>query len=259
VLETQLQASGEQHGARRWEGRVFPGLVLLMVLGWFALAARTGGPGGTVTAAAPSAGGGTVATAVSAFAAIAPRAPDCSAGEVSLTFDDGPHPQLTPAVLDVLGQWQATATFYVIGELAQARPDLLRRAVSEGHRVGNHTWSHPDLTGLPPDAVRHELRRTSAVITEATGEPPATWRPPFGEHDAAVDAEADALGMELVMWGEGTDSLDWQGGSPQAVAERVVGNAEPGSIVLLHDTHQNTLDALPLLLEGLHAKGLCAR
>ncbi|MCU0284494.1 MAG: polysaccharide deacetylase family protein [Candidatus Nanopelagicales bacterium] len=260
MADVQLQTLGEQRGVRRWQSLVFPGLVGALLVGWFVLAALPspgGGPAPTGDGAA--AADAPVPGAVSAFASIPPRVPDCSAGSVALTFDDGPDPQITPAVLDVLRAWQATATFYVIGEQAAARPDLLRRATSEGHTVGNHTWSHPDLTGLAGEAVRDELVRTSDVITAATGRPPQVWRPPFGSHDAAVEAEADALGLRMQLWSDGTDGRDWQGATARAIAERVVGNAEDGSVVLLHDIHQTTLDALPLVLEGLHAKGLCAR
>jgi peptidoglycan/xylan/chitin deacetylase (PgdA/CDA1 family) len=239
----------------------FPAVLVAMVVAWFGLSAMAGGGTGT-----PATGGAadapldaTQEQAVSAFAAVPAREPDCSAGTVRLTFDDGPNRQITPAVLDLLEQWQATATFFVIGRWAQAEPDLVRRAVEEGHTIGNHTWSHPDLTELAPDGVREELARTSEVIATTTGSAPQVWRPPFGNHDAAVDAEAEALGLDTVMWDHGTDGLDWKGVTPEQITQRVVGNARPGSIVLLHDIHQNTLDALPLVLEGLHEKGLCAR
>lgn len=260
MADVQLRALEGQRSIGRWQSLVFPGLVVALIVGWFVLAAlpsSSGGPAPARDGAIPA--GAPVPGAVSAFASIPPQEPDCSAGTVALTFDDGPDPQITPAVLDLLRAWRATATFYVIGQQAAARPDLLRRATSEGHEVGNHTWTHPDLTGLAPDAVRDELVRTSDAITAATGRPPQVWRPPFGSHDAAVEAEASALGLRMQLWSDGTDGRDWQGATAQAIAGRVVDNAEDGSIVLLHDIHQTTLDALPLVLEGLYAKGLCAQ
>jgi peptidoglycan/xylan/chitin deacetylase (PgdA/CDA1 family) len=240
-------------------------VLVTMLVGWLGLSAVSG-PTPSVganssdgTRPPTTASGAPLAPAVSAFASIPPRSPDCSAGSVSLTFDDGPHPQVTPAVLDLLRQWESKATFYVIGGLAAEHPELVRRAAAEGHAVGNHTWTHADLSTLPSEAVRDELARTSEVIEATIGRPPTTWRPPYGVHDDAIDAEAEALDLQLQLWSEGTDGFDWAGLSARAIADRVVGNAEPGSIVLLHDIHQNTLDALPLLLEGLHAKGLCAR
>lgn len=256
---TPIPGDRASSGARL-RSLAFPMVLLLMVVAWFGLSTMMGRE-----ASAPRAGGGPGAAPApdGPVGAVAggptPLEPDCTAGSVVLTFDDGPDDLITPAMLDVLRDWQSTATFFVIGDQVQARPDLVRRAAEEGHTIGNHTWSHADLTGLDPEGVRGELARTSDAIAAATGSPPTLWRPPFGKHDAAVDAEAEDLGMQLLSWSDGTDGLDWQGLAPQAIADRVVGNAEPGSIVLLHDIHQNSLDALPLVLQGLHEKGLCAR
>jgi peptidoglycan-N-acetylglucosamine deacetylase len=260
VTTTTPIPDGRASSGTRLRGLAFPMVLLLMVVAWFGLSTMMGRGAG-----APQAGGepGTATAPDGAVGAptgdLTPREPNCTAGSVVLTFDDGPDDLITPAVLDVLRDWQATATFFVIGDQVQARPDLVRRAAEEGHAIGNHTWSHADLTGLDPEGVREELVRTSDAIAAAVGAPPTLWRPPFGSHDAAVDAEAEDLGLQLLWWSEGTDGLDWQGLAPRAIADRVVGNAEPGSIVLLHDIHQNSLDALPLVLQGLHEKGLCAR
>jgi peptidoglycan/xylan/chitin deacetylase (PgdA/CDA1 family) len=264
MSDPQPGAATPGRPVRRWQALIFPMALLAMLAGWFALSAVSGstpgaGVGSDGTPAPVTASGAPLPAVVSAFASIPPRAPDCSAGTVSLTFDDGPHPQVTPALLDLLRDWESTATFYVIGGLAAEHPELVRRAAEEGHAVGNHTWTHADLSTLPPEAVRDELARTSEVIAATTGRAPETWRPPYGIHDSAIEAEAEALDLRMELWSEGTDGFDWKGLSPRAIADRIVGNAEPGSIVLLHDIHQNTLDALPLLLEGLHAKGLCAR
>lgn len=263
-IGARVQATpGELGAARTW---VLLLVTLIALVGGGMLAAGAGSGNGAATAA--DGGSDAVVTpvpasavpeAVSANADIAPKPPRCTNGSIQLTFDDGPDPARTPALLDLLHAWGAKATFFVIGEQVSAYPDLVRREAAEGHRVGNHTWTHPYLTKLDPGAVADELSRTSDVIAQATGKTPTLWRPPYGDRNAAVIDEATRLGMRMVLWQDGTDSLDWEGLTPEQIAKRVVGNSQDGSIVLMHDIHQNTLDALPLVLSGLREKGLCAR
>lgn len=189
---------------------------------------------------------------------VVPRPPDCTAGTVSLTFDDGPSPDFTPAILATLRAWEARASFFVLGSKVEQHPELVRQMASEGHRVGNHSWSHPHLTTLTPDEVIDELARTSAAIEAAIGEAPTTWRPPYEDWNDEVGAQAQNLGMKVVLWDYATDSNDWKGISPEHIASIVVDNAVDGSTILMHDIRQNSVDALPLVLLGLNEKGLCA-
>ncbi len=190
---------------------------------------------------------------------LAPTPPDCTAGKVRLTFDDGPSPDYTPVILRTLRDWDAKASFFVLGSKVQQHPELVRQALREGHQVGNHTWSHPHLTTLSRDKVRDELARTSAAIEAAVGEAPTTWRPPYEDWSDEVGAEARRQGMDVVLWDYDTDSNDWKGIPPEEIASTVVGNAVDGSTILLHDIRQNSVDALPLVLLGLSKKGLCAQ
>ncbi|MCK7624726.1 polysaccharide deacetylase family protein [Streptomyces sp. RS10V-4] len=153
--------------------------------------------------------------------------------EVALTFDDGPDPRHTPEILQVLRRYGVRATFFVVGECALAFPDLLHALADEGHAIGNHTWTHPQLTALPPDAVRGELGRTSALIEEVLGAPPALARAPYGDWDPLSLAVCAELGMSPVGWS--VDSQDWTRPGPERIADTVLDALGPGAIVLCHD------------------------
>ncbi len=187
------------------------------------------------------------------------RAASCTAGHVRLTFDDGPTPAATADVLDTLAAWGAPATFFVTGSMAAANPGLVRRAEAEGHRIGNHSWSHPDLTTLTRAQVASQLQRTSDVVQEITGETPTEWRPPYGKRDDGVRAAARDVGLDsMVLWT--VDPRDWADPPATTVRDRVLAAVHPDAVVLLHDaTGANTPAALPMILDGLAARGYCVR
>ncbi len=183
----------------------------------------------------------------------------CAAGYVRLTFDDGPAVNATPAVLDTLAAWRATATFFVTGAEVAAHPDLVRRASEEGHRIGNHSWSHPDLTRLDQAQVASQLQRTSDVIEQVTGHAPTEWRPPYGATNDLVAAAAQNVGLNPpVLWT--VDPRDWADPPATTIRDRVLQGLRPGGIVLLHDaTGANTATALPMILAGLTDRGYCTQ
>jgi peptidoglycan-N-acetylglucosamine deacetylase len=183
----------------------------------------------------------------------------CGSGYVRLTFDDGPSRDVTPVILDTLAARKATATFFVIGEMADASPDLVRRASAEGHRIGNHSWDHADLTTLDGEQVEAELRSTNQEIVEATGAAPAEWRPPFGNTNADLESVAEGLGLtSTVLWT--VDSGDWQNPPATTIRDRVLQQVRADDIVLLHDAWtQSTAEALPMILDGLTERGFCTR
>lgn len=228
-------------------GQVLLGVVLMLVLGL------------TISWRYPDSGASAAPPVVSAYADLVARPADCTAGTVRLTFDDGPSPDFTPVVLATLRAWETRASFFVLGAKVQQHPELVQEIVAQGHLVGNHTWSHPYLTTLPRDEVREELARTSDAIAAAIGEAPTEWRPPYEDWNDQVSREAQRQGMSMVLWDYATDSNDWKGISPEHIASIVVGNATDGSTILMHDIRQNAVDALPLVLQGLNEKGLCAR
>ncbi|SBT90240.1 Peptidoglycan/xylan/chitin deacetylase, PgdA/CDA1 family [Streptomyces sp. DI166] len=150
-----------------------------------------------------------------------------------LTFDDGPDSRYTPAVLDTLAEYDVHAMFFVCGEMAELRPDLLERMVDEGHVVGNHTWSHPLLTQLGRRQIRSQMERTSDVVEEACGVRPEWFRAPYGAWNRAAFQIGAELGMEPMAWT--VDTLDWQTPGARTIADRVEKGAAPGVVVLSHD------------------------
>ncbi|KND30364.1 polysaccharide deacetylase family protein [Streptomyces acidiscabies] len=150
-----------------------------------------------------------------------------------LTFDDGPDPRYTPAILDTLGEYGVHAMFFVCGEMAVDNQELLARMADEGHVVGNHTWSHPLLTRLRRSRIRSEMERTSEVIEDAYGEKPRWFRAPYGAWNRAAFQIGADLGMEPLAWT--VDTLDWTTPGTGTIVSRVAGGAAPGVVVLSHD------------------------
>jgi peptidoglycan/xylan/chitin deacetylase (PgdA/CDA1 family) len=173
---------------------------------------------------------------------------------VAMTFDDGPHATLTPKLLDLLAQKEIKATFFVLGENAERHPEILKRAVGEGHEIGNHSWSHPNLAKLSNDALRSQLQRTDDVIAQAIGSHPRLMRPPYGELTPKqrqwVNSE---FGYKVILWD--VDPLDWKEPGPSIVAQRIIRETRPGSIMLSHDIHAQTIAAMPEAFDALLAKG----
>ncbi|MCF2706877.1 polysaccharide deacetylase family protein [Arcanobacterium haemolyticum] len=170
---------------------------------------------------------------------------------VALTFDDGPGPY-TEQLLDELAARNAKATFFVLGTKAQAYPSIVAREAREGHSVGSHTWSHSQLTKLSPEQIAAEIDETSAAITAAGAPAPTLIRPPYGAKNADVMAAIGARGAQGVFWS--IDSEDWKNKSVEVTTQRVL-QAGPGSIVLMHDIHPSTIQAIPGIIDQLRAAG----
>ena len=180
---------------------------------------------------------------------------DCTAPEtkcVALTFDDGPGSR-TPELLDTLAEHDAPATFFQTGRMIDRFPDTLRRAYAEGHEIGNHTIDHPDLTGLDEAGIRAELAPVNERIRRETGAVPVVMRPPYGATNDAVAAVTREQGLSQILWN--IDTEDWRDRDAEIVAERAVDGAEPGAIILMHDIHGTTVDAVPAVLDDLTAQG----
>ncbi len=177
--------------------------------------------------------------------------------EVVLTFDDGPIPPATPKVLDALAAECVKATFFVVGQMAKAHPELVRREFQEGHTVGTHTEHHPNLNRLPAEAATREITAGIASVNKALGEPLAApfFRFPYLEPKATQDALALKLG--LTIWSTDIHASDWDPLSPAQVAELAMRRLERSKkgILMLHDIHQRTALAVPLLLRELKARG----
>ncbi|MDK1476771.1 polysaccharide deacetylase family protein [Streptomyces sp. 549] len=176
--------------------------------------------------------------------------------KIALTFDDGPHPRQTPAVLRILRRHGARATFFVIGENAGWNPDLVKAIADDGHLIANHSWSHPQLNRVPEARVRRELGRTCDLIERALGAPPRFARAPYGAWHAPSLRICAELGMEPMGWS--IDTLDWREPGSRTIRSRVLTGAHPGAIVLAHDgggDRSQTVDALAHYLPRLIDQG----
>ena len=165
--------------------------------------------------------------------AVSPRA-----GGVTLTFDDGPHPEYTPAVLDRLREFDLTATFFVIGRKVNAAADVLARCHHAGHAVGNHTATHPRPTWFGFAAAHRELAECQRAVTAITGAAPTLFRPPMGRWSAPLWVAAKRLGLRPIGWS--LDSSDWKVRSDadaDQCADELLAAVRPGDTLLLHDSH----------------------
>jgi peptidoglycan-N-acetylglucosamine deacetylase len=173
---------------------------------------------------------------------------------IALTFDDGPHPTLTPKLLDLLAAHHIRATFFVIGQNVAEHPEIVARAAREGHEIGNHSWSHPILGKMPDESVRRQLRQTQDAIESATGTKPTLLRPPYGSLTTRQKRWIhDEFGYEIILWD--VDPLDWKRPGPTVVCNRIVKETRAGSIVLAHDIHPGTIAAMASTLDQLETKG----
>lgn len=173
--------------------------------------------------------------------------------EIALTFDDGPHPAWTPQLLDVLRQCRVPATFFLVGEMAERYPGLVRDEVAAGDEVGNHTYHHVSLVkvGSADDAA--EIAACGDVLKDITGKRPYLFRPPGGKLDPAALSAAAAQGYTTVMWTD--DPGDYASPGVEAIVERTLHCARPGGILLLHDGIPQTIAALPQIVASLRAEG----
>ena len=184
-----------------------------------------------------------------------------AAGYMALTFDDGPYPPYTDRLLDVLKEKKAHATFFLVAEQAQRHPELVKRALAEGHTVGLHAFRHRDFLKLTEEERQKDLALGKKVLHDITGKEPVYWRPPHGFRDFSVMEVAAAEQLTVVNWS--VIPRDWTGIGKQEIHNRVMDKAENGSIVLLHDgdspfykaSRQPTVDAAALLIDSLREKG----
>jgi len=191
------------------------------------------------------------------------RAVPVAGNEIALTFDDGPHPEGTPAMLEILAAHQARATFFVIGEQVQRRPELLRRMLAGGHAVALHGHRHRLQLRLGSAELRDDLERGLAAIEDATGATPTRHRPPYGIYSPGGLAAARERGLSPLLWA--TWGKDWRRlTTPSRIARRALHGLAPGDVILLHDadfysakrSHERTAAALPLILAELNLRGI---
>ncbi len=169
---------------------------------------------------------------------------------VALTFDDGPNAETTPHALDILARYHVKGTFFMLGKNVAGNEQLIKRVHNEGHEIGNHSWSHPLLTTLSLDQAKKQIEETQVALQSVIGESPKLMRPPYG---AINDTIRNAIDMSFVMWN--VDSLDWKNRNTPSIMEQVKKQTTSGSIILMHDIHQTTINALPSVIEYLQKNG----
>jgi len=191
----------------------------------------------------------------------------------ALTFDDGPDPEFTPHILDILDRHEAKATFMVMGYNAVRHSNLLRDIVAAGHEVGGHGWSHRNLSEATPEQASREIEYGNRMIEERAGVPLRVFRPPYGRFSQAAVRLLASSPLDLVVWSVTRGDLSWK--EPRSVASHVVRSLSPGDIIDLHDgigrgtfnrgkpfgerlrrRRETEIQALPGIIEGARAKGL---
>jgi peptidoglycan/xylan/chitin deacetylase (PgdA/CDA1 family) len=173
---------------------------------------------------------------------------------VAMTFDDGPHPQNTPRLLDMLKQRGTKATFFVVGQNAAEHPEILKRIVAEGHELANHSYTHPVLASKSEAALREELDKTHQAVLKSTGFSMKVMRPPYGALSEPQRRWTHAnFGYRIILWD--VDPLDWKYRDAARVQSEILGHTKAGSIILSHDIHKSTVDAMPETLDALASKG----
>jgi peptidoglycan-N-acetylglucosamine deacetylase len=173
---------------------------------------------------------------------------------IAMTFDDGPSAENTPRLLEMLKQRNIKATFFLIGENAAANPDIVRRILADGNEIGNHSWTHPQLSKLSEDRVTAEIEKTQDAIKGATGFAPVLLRPPYGAITARQrEWIENRFGLNIILWS--VDPFDWKRPGASVITHRILSEVRPGAIILSHDIHKQTVDAMPATLDGLIANG----
>jgi peptidoglycan/xylan/chitin deacetylase (PgdA/CDA1 family) len=173
---------------------------------------------------------------------------------IAMTFDDGPSVGNTTRLLDILKQRNIKVTFFMIGPNVVAHPEIARRALAEGHEIGNHSWTHPQLSKLSDQRVTEEITKTQEAIKNVTGFTPTILRPPYGAITKRQRQWIEnQFGLSVILWS--VDPLDWKRPGASVITQRILSGAQAGAIILSHDIHQQTVDAMPATLDALLAKG----
>lgn len=172
---------------------------------------------------------------------------------VALTFDDGPDGHYTPAILDILKEKKAPATFFLVGQNASAYPDVVKRIASEGHCLANHTWNHPYMPHLSVQGMVDQLTGTDNLIANIAGVHTSLFRPPYGAVSDELIATAQQLGYKVILWS--VDSNDWRGYSPDRILQNIFSEVTPGAIILQHCTNSGTVNCLSTEIDTLRSEG----
>nr|WP_229725520.1 polysaccharide deacetylase family protein [Paenibacillus abyssi] len=178
---------------------------------------------------------------------------------IALTFDDGPDSMDTPAILDLLGQYNAKATFFVVGKRVEKYPELVKREIVEGHEIANHTYNHMYFNkGVNAEKIQEEIKKAERLIFNITGQKPSLFRPPGGFYNEMVVSASIKSDYQIVMWSWHQDTRDWSTPGVNAIVNKVLKNARNGDIILFHDYVEGqtqTIEALEQILPELKNRG----
>lgn len=172
---------------------------------------------------------------------------------IALTFDDGPHATITNQVLNTLKDYDAKATFFMLSKNVEFYPEVAKDVVKAGHEIGNHSITHVNLNAVNKNRMKTEIIESKQLIQEVTGIEPHIFRPPYGEHNQVVLNHAENTNQSVILWS--VDSLDWKSKNVKSIYNTTINQIRPGAIVLFHDIHKPTADALPLILKSLIDEG----
>lgn len=178
---------------------------------------------------------------------------------IALTFDDGPHPQYTPDILDLLDKYNIKSTFFVLGQFAEQHPDIIKRQSEEGHEIGNHTYSHINMKKVSKEKFEEEFNKTQEIILSLTGTESKVFRPLYGFCDEKALSIIDKHDCNVILWSTEQDSKDWSNPKVDKIVTYTISNIKNGDIILFHDyvyfEKSNTLEALKLIIPELINKG----
>lgn len=172
---------------------------------------------------------------------------------IALTFDDGPDPDVTPQILKTLKKHEAKATFFMLVNSAEKYPKIAKQVANNGHEIANHTYTHVNLAKVKRSRIEKELAHAKEKLESITERPVKLFRPPYGEYNQAVVEVAHNSEQHIIMWS--VDPQDWRYKNKNKIYQNIMQNSNPGSIVLMHDIHQATADALPKILKDLKEQG----
>ena len=168
----------------------------------------------------------------------------------ALTFDDGPFPETTPRLLDILQQKDVLATFFELGSKVNAYPDITKRVEKEAHEVASHTMYHQNLIRIPATAAESDINEAKSAIKNTIGHDPIYTRPPYGNTNDTVRA---TVGTPIILWS--VDTEDWKSKDVNSIVATAMSEVHDGAIILMHDIYPTTVDAVPILIDTLRNNG----
>ncbi|MBQ2628171.1 MAG: polysaccharide deacetylase family protein [Kiritimatiellae bacterium] len=167
---------------------------------------------------------------------------------VALTFDDGPSPDTTPTLLDILYQKDVPATFFMLGNMAKNNPDIVLRADREGHEIASHTMYHQNLIRISPSAAQSDINEAKSVFNNILGHTPSLTRPPYGNIN---DNVRSSIGTPLILWS--VDTLDWKNKNTDSILQTTLSQVHDGAIILMHDIHPTSVEAVTTVIDALRS------